>query len=102
MPAEASGCRTKGSARIPILGVVESAVERDGKYDKNRAVKHPDWKVEATGDDLYKAKVAILRESDRIRRGERSIFEERRRRSVDLRLRMGMKNESPCISIAGF
>ena len=60
---EASGFRTKGWARIPMMGVVESAASMGGKYDKNIAVNRPDWKVAAIGPNLYQSTMMILRES---------------------------------------
>ena len=62
MAAWASGCRTRGRARIQTHGVVAGAAARGGKYDKNLAVKNPDWGVVAIGPNLYRATVMILRE----------------------------------------
>ena len=63
MSSDASECRTKGRARIPILGVVGIAESRGGKYDKHLDVKHPDWKVEAIGSKLYQSALLVLRGS---------------------------------------
>ena len=71
MSAEASGCRTKGWARIPTMGVVASAAERGGKYDKNLAVNHTDWKVGVSGPMLYHATLVILREGGRYSLGRK-------------------------------
>ena len=62
MSTEASGCRTKGWARIPTLGVVEVAAGRNGKYDNPLAVKHPSWELAAIGPKRYQATSMILRE----------------------------------------
>ena len=61
--AEASGCRTKGLARISMPGVVASSAERDWPYDTHLAVNRPDCKVDATGPNLYHATVMIMRGS---------------------------------------
>ena len=71
MSAEASGRRTKGWARIPMLGVAGSSEEWCGKYDKHLDVKHPDWQVDAIGPNLYQATVAILREIGHYSRGRK-------------------------------
>ena len=62
MPTDASVCRTKGCALIPILGVLGSSASRGGKCDKHLDAKHPGRKVEATGDKFYRATSMILRE----------------------------------------
>ena len=62
MPTDAIGCRAKGWARIPIMGVAAIAAASGGKYDKNLDVNHTDWKVEAVGSNLYQPALMILRE----------------------------------------
>ena len=61
MAADGSVRGTTGWARIPMMGS-ECATASDGRYEKHLAVKHPDWKVEAIGANLYQATVLILRE----------------------------------------
>ena len=50
---------------MPMMGVVEIAASRSGKYDRHLAVENPDRVAEAIGPKLYQATVMILRESGR-------------------------------------
>ena len=63
MSDEAIGCRAKGCARIPMMGVVAIAGSRGGKYGIHLYVNHPDWEVEVVGPKPYHATVMILRGS---------------------------------------
>ena len=101
MPTDASGFRTNGWARVPILGLVVSAAASGGKYDKHLDVKHPDWEVGAIGSEIYQSAVMILREIGHYSMGVRSIDEDQRLGNADLRQGMRTDHGRPCVAMTG-
>ena len=91
IPNEASGCRPKGCARIPTMGVVGCAASRGGQYDKDLAVNHPGRESEVAGSNLYQAEVVILREGGYYSTGRK--FNSRRTAEAECGSTTGHENE---------
>ena len=76
------GGDTKSRARVPTMGPGASQIQ-EGNYGRSIAFKHPDWRAEVIGSEIYQVATMILRGRGNDTKGRKSIDGEPQRKNVD-------------------